>query len=133
MCVAVCRTLLVWVKTASVKDPAVDKPVASRVNIRNRSQRKEFCRHALTIAARFPCLTTGRICAQSPPKMAGIPPNVCSFPRMSHNVRCTASKQYLCCIGTSSQMMRPARRINSAACEPPVIIVIDPSCSTKGI
>jgi len=73
--------------------------------------------HARTIAALLPRGTTGKICAKSPPKMIGILPKTALSDvfRISFKVRLTTSKQYLCCIGPSCQMINAVDRIKSAS------------------
>ena len=102
----------------------------------NCDQKCEFCKLAVTVAAQLPLGTTGKICSKSPPKMIGILPKypaLFAISQISFRVRFTASKQYLCCIGTSSQMIKLVCLINSAKCVPWAILHIEVSVTAKGI
>ena len=85
----------------------------------------ELCRiEANTVSCLAPRRITGKIYAKSPPRTVGIPPNSRWSPilQTSFKVLLTASKQALCCIGTSSQIIRDVLRIKSDRNELHVIL-----------
>ena len=61
--------------------------------------------HAYTISSLLPFSTTQRICWRFPPQSTTIPPKGLLLSRISCRVQFTVSMQYLCCMGTSSQII----------------------------
>ena len=75
---------------------------------------EDFLIDASTICSLRPLDTTGNICLKSPPRTIVFPPKGVSplfeleKHNISHNDRSTASKQFRCAIGASSQTIRLA-------------------------
>ena len=96
--------------------------------------RKDFWMQALMITLWLHLRTTGNICAKSPLKIKGMPPKRDqSSEHILYNIRCMASKQYLCCIGTSSQMTNATPCKRSASWEFLLILHVESSCTSIGI
>lgn len=68
-------------------------------------QRYESQRKTETICSPEPLGTTSKTCMKSSPRTTVIPPKGFRLLQISCNVRSTASTQFLCCLGTSSQII----------------------------